>query len=66
MKNKVSTVPVELAYSKDFFPKYNLTYARNVPNGILCLYTPVLVCNEMKSSLNIIKIEINFSIAVKK
>lgn len=24
-------------------------------NGILCIYTPVLVCNEMKNSLNIVK-----------
>lgn len=23
--------------------------------GILCIYTPVLVCNEMKNSLNIVK-----------
>lgn len=38
--------------------------------GILCIYTPVLVCNEMKNSLNIVKNVSNvyqlLFIAVKK
>lgn len=38
--------------------------------GILCIYTPVLVCNEMKNSLNIAKNVSNvyqlLFIAVKK
>lgn len=40
-------------------------------NGILCIYTPVLVCNEMKNSLNIVKKNVSnvyqlLFIAVKK